>query len=147
MTSSTPDRPRATRPRRNSVQLAVSSLVTMSNPTISRRPSQFAAVAITAVTFTTRPPSRTFWVSPSIHKNRYGPASSGRSRNSATLASSSPAMRDTSEREIPSMPIALTRSSTRRVDTPSTYAWHTTSTVEIVVSEGTQLVTSPGKGL
>jgi len=29
-------------------------------------------------------------------------------------------MRDTSEREIPSMPIALTRSSTRRADTPLT---------------------------
>lgn len=68
MTSSTPARPRATRPRRNSVQLAVSSALTMSNPAISRRPSALATVAITAVTFTTRPPSRTFWVTPSIHR-------------------------------------------------------------------------------
>ena len=31
------------------------------------------AVAITAETFTTRPPSRTFWVNASIHRYRYGP--------------------------------------------------------------------------
>ena len=92
----------------------------MSNPTISRRPSTFTAVATTAETLTTRPPSRTFWVRASIHKYRYGPASSGRSRNSATLASSSPASRDTSELEMPAIPIASTRSSTRRVETPST---------------------------
>jgi hypothetical protein len=39
MTSSTPLRPRATNERRNSDQAAVSSVVTMSKPTISRRPS------------------------------------------------------------------------------------------------------------
>jgi len=37
-------------------------------------------------------------------------------------------MRDTCELEIPSIPIAFTRSSTRRVDTPSTYAWPITVT-------------------
>ena len=45
ITSSTPARPRATRPRRNSVQLAVSSAVTMSKPTISRWPWWLTAVA------------------------------------------------------------------------------------------------------
>ena len=120
MTSSTPDRPRATRDRKNAVQAAVDSAVTMSNPMISRRPSTLTAVAITADTFTTRPLSRTFWVKASIHTYRKGPASSGRSRNSATLPSSSPASRDTCDGEIPTMPIASTRSSTRRVDTPST---------------------------
>ena len=68
MTSSTPDRPRATSDRRNPVQAVVDSVVTMSNPTISRRPSTFTAVAITAETLTTRPPSRTFWVRASIHR-------------------------------------------------------------------------------
>jgi hypothetical protein len=46
---------------------AVDSVVTMSNPMISRRPSPLTAVATTAETFTTRPPSRTFWVRASIH--------------------------------------------------------------------------------
>ena len=68
MTSSTPDRPRATSERRNAVHPAVSSVVTMSNPTISRRPSTLTAVAITAETLTTRPPSRTFCVKASIHR-------------------------------------------------------------------------------
>jgi hypothetical protein len=68
ITSSTPDRPRATRPRRNSVHASVDSAVTIPNPMISRRPSRLTAVAITADTFTTRPPSRTFWVRASIHR-------------------------------------------------------------------------------
>jgi hypothetical protein len=68
ITNSTPARPRATRERRNSVHPAVSSVVTMSNPMISRRPSALAAVAITADTFTTRPPSRIRCASASIHK-------------------------------------------------------------------------------
>jgi hypothetical protein len=38
----------------------------MSKPMISRRPSAFEAVAITAETFTTRPPSRTLCVTASI---------------------------------------------------------------------------------
>ena len=70
MTRSTPDSPRATSERRNAVQAAVSSVVTMSKPTISRRPSALVAVAMTAETFTTRPPSRTRCVTASIHKNR-----------------------------------------------------------------------------
>jgi hypothetical protein len=48
--------------------------------------------AVSACTFTVRPPSRTFWVSASIHTNAYEPASSGRDRNSVTISSSSAAM-------------------------------------------------------
>jgi subtilisin family serine protease len=107
---------------RNPVHPAVLSAVTMSNPTISRWPSTFTAVATTTETLTTRPPSRTFWVRASTHRYLYGPASNGRSRNSVTFASSSPARRDASEREIPSIPIARTKSSTRRVDAPPRYA-------------------------
>jgi hypothetical protein len=40
----------------------------MSKPTITRCPSALVAVAITAVTFTTRPPSLTRWVTPSIQR-------------------------------------------------------------------------------
>jgi len=40
----------------------------MLNPMGSRRPSKVTAVAITAETFTTRPPSRTLWVNASIHR-------------------------------------------------------------------------------
>jgi hypothetical protein len=68
MTSSTPLSPRATRERRKAVQAAVSSVVTMSKPTISRVPSALTAVAMTAETLTTRPPSLTRWVSASIHR-------------------------------------------------------------------------------
>ena len=68
MTSSTPDSPRFTRLRRNVVQASVSSVVTTSKPTTSRLPSALTAVAITAETFTTRPPSRTRCVKASIHK-------------------------------------------------------------------------------
>ena len=68
MTSSTPLSPRATRLRKKAVHAAVSSVVTMSNPTTVRRPSAFEAVAMTTATFTTRPPSRTRWVSASIHR-------------------------------------------------------------------------------
>ena len=72
-----PGQPRATSDRRNAVHAGGVSVVTMSNPTISRRPSTLTAVAITAETFTTRPPSRTFCVNASIHRYRYGPASRG----------------------------------------------------------------------
>ena len=43
-------------------------MVAMSRPMISRLPSALTAVAITAATLTTRPPSRTRWVSASIHR-------------------------------------------------------------------------------
>ena len=42
-----------------------SSVVITSKPSDSRRPSLFTPVAITTATFTTRPPSCTFWVSAS----------------------------------------------------------------------------------
>ena len=68
ITSSTPLSPRATRARKNAVHAAVSSVVAMSRPTISRRPSTLTAVAMTAETLTTRPPSRTLCVKASIHR-------------------------------------------------------------------------------
>ena len=47
-------------------------------------------------------------------------ASRGRPRNAVTCSSRTAAIRHTREREMPSMRTALTTSSTRRVDTPST---------------------------
>ena len=92
VTSFTPDRPRAARPRRNASQPAPSSELVTSMPRISRYPSALTPVAIRQCTFTVRPPSRTFWVSASIHTNVYGPASSGRFRNPSTISSSSAAI-------------------------------------------------------
>ena len=63
-------------------------------PRISRYPSALTPVAIRQCTFTVRPPSRTFWVSASIHTNVYGPASSGRFRKPSTSSSSSAAIAD-----------------------------------------------------
>ena len=63
-----PAEPRATSERRNSVQAALSSVVAMSKPMISRVPSLLTAVAMTAETLTTRPPSLTRWVRASIHR-------------------------------------------------------------------------------
>jgi hypothetical protein len=68
MTSSTPLSPRATKERKKAVQASVSSVVTTSKPTISRRPSALVAVAMTIEMLTTRPPSRTRWVRASIHR-------------------------------------------------------------------------------
>ena len=99
MTSWTPDRPRATSPRRNANQPAPSSPEATSRPRISRWPSAFTAVAIRACTLTTRPSSRTLTVSASTQQNVYGPASSGRSRNAATWASRWVAISLTCERD------------------------------------------------
>ena len=70
VTSCTPDRPRAARPRRNASQPAPSSELVTSMPRISRYPSALTPVAIRQCTFTVRPPSRTFWVSASIQHER-----------------------------------------------------------------------------
>ena len=67
MTSDVPESPRATRPRRNASQPAPSSVVITSRPRISRCPSRFTPTAMTTATLMIRPPSRTFWVSASIH--------------------------------------------------------------------------------
>ena len=66
-TSCTPDRPRATRPRRNAVHPAPSSTVITSTPSTSRFPSAFTPVASTTATFCTRPSSRTRWTRASTH--------------------------------------------------------------------------------
>ena len=54
ITSWTPARPRAFRPRRNAVQNAPSSLSPTSKPSTSRRPSAVTPVAITTAWDTTR---------------------------------------------------------------------------------------------
>jgi len=67
-TRRTPESPRATRPRRNDVQPAPSSVVMKSQPRTSRCPSAFTAMATTQEMLTTRPPSLTFWVSASSQR-------------------------------------------------------------------------------
>src|SRR5689334_5324246 len=95
-------------------------------PRISRYPSAFTPVAIRACTFTVRPPSRTFWVSASIHTKAYGPRSSGRLRKPSTSSSSSAAIADTCDLDRPTTPREAASFSTRRVDTPSRYDVATT---------------------
>src|SRR6185312_2768092 len=92
-TSCTPDRPRATRPRRKPSHEAPSSWVTMSRPRLSRYPSVLTAVAWQTQTFTIRPPSLTLTTSASTIRYGYGPMSSGRVRKPSTISSSSPAKR------------------------------------------------------
>jgi hypothetical protein len=62
-----PDRPRATSPRRNAVQLAPSSALPSSSPSSSRCPSALQAVATSTAVLHTRPPSRTFMLNASTH--------------------------------------------------------------------------------
>ncbi len=88
-------------------------------PGISRLPPALTPVAIRACTFTVRPPSRTFWVSASIHRNVYGPASSGRDRKPSAISSSSAAMRLTCDFDRLVTPSEAASFSTRRVETPS----------------------------
>src|SRR5205814_2349121 len=58
LTSLTPARPRATKPRTNASQAAPSSAVTTSRPSDSRKPSLLTPTACTTQTLTVRPPSR-----------------------------------------------------------------------------------------
>ena len=68
VTSSTPDSPRVTRPRRKASQNAPSSLVSTSMPSTSRFPSALTAVATTPPTWVMRPSSRPRWVSASSQR-------------------------------------------------------------------------------
>ena len=95
VTSLTPDRPRAFRPRNRVSQPASDSAEQMSTPRISRCPSALTPVATRTWVLTTRPPSRTFIVNASAARNVYGPWSSGRVRKSSTWASSSLAITET----------------------------------------------------
>jgi hypothetical protein len=104
VTSSTPDRPRADRPRRNASHPAPSSALVTSMPRISRYPSALTPVAIRQCTFTVRPPSRTFCVSAPIQQNVYGPRSSSRSQKDSTTSSSSAAIADTCDLDKPTTP-------------------------------------------
>jgi hypothetical protein len=56
------------RPRRNASHPTPSSELVTSTPRISRHPA-LTPVAIRQCALTVRPPSRTFWVSASIHTN------------------------------------------------------------------------------
>src|SRR5262245_50614795 len=91
------------------------------SPTISRRPSVLAATAIIAATETMRPPSRCFRYVASSHRYGHSPAS-GRSATGLPRASISLQSLETCDLLIPDRPIACTRSSTRRVDTPPIHA-------------------------
>ena len=126
ITRATPDKPRAARPRRNASHPAPSSELVTSMPRISRHPSALTPVAIRQCTLTVRPPSRTFWVSASIHTKVYGPRSSGRFRKPSTSSSSSAAIADTCDLDRPVTPREAASFSTRRVETPSRYDVATT---------------------
>jgi hypothetical protein len=86
-------------------------------PSTSRTPSVFTPTAIITATETIRPASRTFMYVASIHKYGQSP-SIGRFRNALTRSSISAHRRDTWLLLIPLIPIALTSSSTERVETP-----------------------------
>jgi hypothetical protein len=88
-------------------------------PRISRYPSALIPVATSALTFTTRPPSRTFSTSASAATNVYGPPSRGRVRKDSTCSSSSAAITETCDFDRPVIPRAVTSLSIRRVETPS----------------------------
>jgi hypothetical protein len=91
----------------------------MSMPKTSRRPSLLTPTATITAAETMRPLSRAFTEVASIH--RYGQSPSiGRSRKAFTLPSISSHRRLTWLFDIPVPPIALTRSSTARVETPWT---------------------------
>ncbi len=89
-----------------------------SMPRISRFPFALTPVATRACTFTVRPPSRTFWVSASIHMNAYGALSSLRFRNPATIWSSSAAITLTWDLDSFVTPRDSASFSARRVETP-----------------------------
>ncbi len=85
-------------------------------------------MATTTAAFTTRPSSRTFTASASSHTNGYGPPSSCRVRKAFTCSSRLLASSETCDLKMPRRPIASTRRSTFRVETPSTYDSTTTAT-------------------
>ncbi len=119
VTKATPDRPRATRSRKNANQDAQVSAVATCRPMTSRYPSLLMPVATRVDTFTTRPPSRTFIVKASAATNVCGPSLSRRVRNSCTCSSSSAAITETWDLDRPVMPKDWTSLSIRRVETPS----------------------------
>lgn len=105
--------------RRKRVQNGSASDGPIAIPNTSRTPSVFTATAIITATDTMRPASRTFRYVASIQ--RYGQSPSiGRLRKAFTRSSISVHSRETWLLLIPAMPIALTSSSTGRVETPCT---------------------------
>src|SRR6201987_2070184 len=125
ITSLIPRKPRRAMLFRKLDQKVSASEGPICSPTISRRPSVLTATAIIAATETMRPPSRCFrYVAPS-HRYGHSPAN-GRSRKAWTRSSISLQSLETCDLLIPDSPIACTRSSTRRVETPPIQAsWRT----------------------
>ena len=92
-----------------------------------RSPVRATPVATRAAIDTTRPASRTLRYVASSHRYGYRSPASERVRNAATSASRPVHIRLTSLLLIPAIPSERTRSSTRRVETPATYASQTTA--------------------
>src|SRR5215207_8688116 len=114
MTSFTPRKPRSANERRKAFQNGSASEAPVATPNTSRRPSVFTPTAIITATETIRPAWRDFRYVASIH--RYGQAPSmGRLRKAFTRSSISAHNRETWLFEMPDAPMALTRSSTARV--------------------------------
>jgi hypothetical protein len=90
-------------------------------------PDARTLVAITTAIATTRPSTHSVMKVASSQTYRYGP-SSRRVRKRSTRASSSWQSRLTWLLEMPVIPSAWTRVSTRRVETPCTYASWITAT-------------------
>ncbi len=133
ITSLTPRRPRAVSERRNLVQNSSASDGPVAMPITSRRPSVFAATAIIVAMETTLPPSRTPGSSPRacFHVGGADPQIGPKAFQGAvekglyTLVDVLAEPRDPRLHggrlwllEMPVMPMALTGSSTERVETP-----------------------------
>ena len=98
-----------------------------SSPSTRRSPVAATPVATSAAIEVTRPASRTLTYVASSHRYGYDSSASERLRKASTSVSSAAQIRLTSLLNIEAIPSASTRSSTRRVLTPSTYASDTTA--------------------
>lgn len=114
----TPVSPRAFKSWKKPFHDALDSAVATCMPSISRYPSALTPVASSTEHVTTRPPSRTVIVSASHDTKAYPPGSSGRFLKSATMSSSSSAMRETCDFDMLAIPNVATRSFILRVETP-----------------------------
>ncbi len=115
MTSLTPRRPRRVRERRKSVQNGSASLAPIAMPSTSHMPSVLTPTAIMAATETILPAGA---LQVGRIDSQIRPVPFDRSRNAWTRSSISVHRRETWLLLMPPMPIALTSSSTERVETP-----------------------------
>lgn len=127
MTSVTPSSPRLRKDRRKSVQNVSACEGPIPSPIISLRPSVLAATAMMAATETIRPPCRCLRYVASSQTWGQSPVS-GRFGNSPTCSSMSLHSFETVRFEMPLSPMACTRSSTLRVETPLIQASWMTAT-------------------